>query len=261
MSTSQSPNDPQQPGYGQQGPQGSSGWQPGQQPPPGGWQQPPPGYGQQPPPGGWQQPPQGYGPPPQGWGPPPEPPKRKRRKWPWVLLGLLALLFGGCAVLVSAIGNGVDQATTTAPDPGNAEGGAPAPEAGTPGIGQEAVSGDLTFVVSGLSCSTDRIGTETFGTSPQGQFCTLDVLARNTGDEPATFAGSNATLLNEQGQQFAADTEAAIYLPNAESLYEPINPGNELSSQVVFDVPVETVPTAVELRGGVFSDPATVNLQ
>jgi hypothetical protein len=84
---------------------------------------------------------------------------------------------------------------------------------------------------------------------------------RNTGDEPATFAGSNVTLLNEQGQQFAADIEAAIYLPNAESLYEPINPGNELTSRVVFDVPVETVVTSVELRGGVFSDPITVNLQ
>src|SRR5687767_12902208 len=99
MSTPQYPNNPQQP-------------------PPGGWQQPPPGYPQQPPQGYPQQPPQGYGAP-QGWGPPPEPPKRKRRKWPWVLLGLLALLFGGCAVLVSAIGSGVDQATTTAPDPGN----------------------------------------------------------------------------------------------------------------------------------------------
>lgn len=144
---------------------------------------------------------------------------------------------------MSAIGNGVDQATTTAPDPGNAEGGAPAPEAGTPGIGQEAVSGNLTFVVNGLSRSTDRIGTETIGTSPQGHFCTLDVLVHDTGNE-----------------QFAADTEAAIYLPNAESLYEPINRGNELTGQVVFDVPVETVPTVVELRGGVFSDPVTINL-
>ena len=68
MSTPQYPNDPQQPGYRQQGPQGSLSWQPGQQPPPGGWQQSSQGHGQQPP--------QGYGPPPQGWAPPLEPPKR-----------------------------------------------------------------------------------------------------------------------------------------------------------------------------------------
>lgn len=97
----------QQPGYGQQGPQGP----PPQGPPP---QGPPPGYGypsqQQ---GGFQQgPPPGYGPPqgggfqqqggfpqgpPPGYGPPPQQggfqqqPKKSGAKWIWIILGILVV--------------------------------------------------------------------------------------------------------------------------------------------------------------------------
>ncbi|MFE0176410.1 MmpS family transport accessory protein [Streptomyces sp. NPDC059002] len=53
-------------------------------------------------------PPQGG---PQGWAtPPPVPPQgKKRRKWPWVLLGVLILLVGGCTALVVGIGYEVDK--------------------------------------------------------------------------------------------------------------------------------------------------------
>ncbi|MDJ0379727.1 hypothetical protein [Streptomyces sp. G-G2] len=61
------------------GPPGPRGW--GPRPPRG----PPPG---RPPPGS----------PPQG-----SPPPRGRRRWPWVLLGLLLLLLGGCAVLFTVL--------------------------------------------------------------------------------------------------------------------------------------------------------------
>ncbi|WP_432249727.1 MmpS family transport accessory protein [Streptomyces sanyensis] len=43
------------------------------------------------------------------WGPPrqPAPQPRRRRRWPWVLLGVVVLLAGGCAAVVAVLVNEV----------------------------------------------------------------------------------------------------------------------------------------------------------
>jgi hypothetical protein len=129
------------------------------------------------------------------------------------------------------------------------------------GIGQPAADGDFSFVVNGVDCGTTEIGTEFFNTKAQGQFCIVDLTISNVGDEAQSFFGDNATLFNAQGQEFSADSEAAIYLEDSSSLYEEINPGNSLNSKVVFDVPAGTVPTAIELHDSMFSGGVTVDLQ
>jgi len=83
----------------------------------------------------------------------------------------------------------------------------------------------------------------------------------NIGDSAGTFFGDNTYLLNEAGQQFSADTEAGIYLGDADSLLSEINPGNTLDGQVVFDVPADMAPAAIELHDSAFSGGVTVNLQ
>jgi hypothetical protein len=72
------------------------------------------------------------------------------------------------------------------------------------------------------------------------------------GDEPGSFFGDDQLLI---------DTEAAIYLPESQSLYEEINPGNTLTGTVVFDIPVDAVPAALELHDSKFSGGVTVDLQ
>ncbi|MFD6417137.1 hypothetical protein [Streptomyces sp. NPDC060194] len=90
-------------------PQGAHGQQP---PPPGGttpqWGAPPPGGGpyQAPPPPGGGGPYQG--PPPGGYHPgQPPPEKKKRKKWPWVLLACILLFIGGCAAVTGLFVNSV----------------------------------------------------------------------------------------------------------------------------------------------------------
>jgi hypothetical protein len=105
-----------QPGYGQQPGYGAPppGYEPpqpgygGYEPPPpgyGGYEPPPPGYGAPPPgygaapgyaapgygPPGYEQPPPGYGPP--GYEPPPV---KKRKVWPFVVVGVVLVLCAGC---------------------------------------------------------------------------------------------------------------------------------------------------------------------
>ncbi|GAA4736859.1 DUF4352 domain-containing protein [Modestobacter marinus] len=134
-------------------------------------------------------------------------------------------------------------------------------EPSNPGIGEPAADGKFNFVVNGVDCSATEIGNEYLGTTAQGQFCVVDVTISNIGDEAQSFFGDNAKLFNAEGQEFSADSEAAIYLEDSGSLYEEINPGNSLNSKVIFDVPAGTVPTAIELHDSAFSGGVTVDLQ
>ena len=134
-------------------------------------------------------------------------------------------------------------------------------ESGNAGIGEAAADGKFNFVVNGVDCSATELGDQYFGTTAQGQFYIVDVTISNIGDKAQSFFGDNATLFNAEGQEFSADSEAAIYLADSASLYEEINPGNTLNSKVVFDVPAGTTPTAIELHDSAFSGGVTVDLQ
>ncbi|MEJ5867136.1 DUF4352 domain-containing protein [Pseudokineococcus sp. 5B2Z-1] len=136
----------------------------------------------------------------------------------------------------------------------------PEPEVGV-GLGAPARDGDFEFVVNGVECGETSIGDEFLSTEAQGQFCIVAMSITNIGDSAGTFFGDNTYLLNEAGQQFSADTEAGIYLGDADSLLSEINPGNTLDGQVVFDVPSDMTPTAIELHDSAFSGGVTVQLQ
>jgi hypothetical protein len=243
--------------------------------------QPPYGYptGQGHPPYGYPtgqgQPPYGY---PEGQWAPQTPPKQPFYKNAWFLvvapIATLAIIAfavnGGETDNTSSAASAID-AATIAPESATPESVAPesaAPESveqpaepANPGIGEPAADGDFSFVVSGVDCSLTEIGNSYFGTKAQGQFCVVSVAVTNIGDRPGTFFGDNTTLFNAQGQEFASDTEAAIYLEESASLLEEINPGNTLNSKVVFDVPVGTTPAAIELHDSAFSGGVTVSLQ
>ena len=224
-----------------------------------------------------------------GYGPPPVPPTyppqqgqppygqpqgpEKKPLWKKTWFRVVAALFV-IAVIGSNMGGGKDDAgATTASGAADASGvaedaadtAAPteeaAPEPSNPGIGQPAADGKFSFVVSGVDCSLTEIGSQSFGTKAQGQFCVVSVAVTNIGDKAQSFFGDNASLFNAAGQEFSADSEAAIYLEDSSSLYEEINPGNTLNSKVVFDVPAGTTPTSIELHDSAFSGGVTVSLQ
>lgn len=77
------------------------GWRTMSNSPPPAQQPQQPRWGYQPAPGQaqWGQPPPGYQPYP--------PAPRKRRKWPWITLGALVLIVGGCVAVIAGVSNGV----------------------------------------------------------------------------------------------------------------------------------------------------------
>lgn len=229
--------------------------------------------GQQPPgpqpqsPLGQRQPPQ----PPPGWqGPqPPQPPPPKKpfyKKWWFIAVAALVVLFA-----IIRPGSGNDAADTASPgssasEPAESEsaGSEPAAEETTPevtedpapsapGIGDPVRDGKFEFVVNSVECGLTLIGTADFGVTAQGQFCLVNLSVTNIGNEPQAFFGDNQKLFNEAGQEYSASSEAAIYLPEANSLFQEINPGNQLTGIVVFDIPADAVPVRIELHDSVFS--------
>lgn len=87
----------------------------------------------------------------------------------------------------------------------------------------------------------------------------MSVKVENIGDEPQSFFGDNQHLYIGE-RKYSADTEAAIYLDDAKSLFEEINPGNALEGVIVFDIPAGSKPTRIELHDSAFSGGVTIDL-
>lgn len=120
------------------------------------------------------------------------------------------------------------------------------------GIGREVVDGDLTFVVEAIDCSaTQVVGTST--RTAEGKFCALTLSVKNVGRSPVTFVARSQTLADANERRFEVDPDATADHPaNAgrDMLTPVINPGNELTGVLVFDVPLEDKPTTATLHAG-----------
>ncbi|MHA4852737.1 DUF4352 domain-containing protein [Rhodococcus sp. MSC1_016] len=160
------PQSPQDPNDGEAPQHGAT--------PSGGYPQGYPQQGGYPPYGGY--PPGAY---PQG---PYQQPPKKRRLWPWILVGLFVLAFGGCFAVMASITDS-DDATVT---PGN--GGQPADSgltfAGKQGGDTAAKAGDAVTLDDVTITTNPLFDTTDFAGEPQ--LCTA-VTIKNAGDKPANF--------------------------------------------------------------------------
>lgn len=204
----------------------------GQGPPPGA--APPQGYT---PPQGFP-PPQGYGPQ-YGYGPPPMMPaaRKKRRKWPWILLGifLFCVLVYACS---AAVGGGDTESTA------GGEGTAAEEEAvETVGIGEPGEVGSWIVTVNGIE-TTGTIGDGYAQEQAQGEFAVVDLTVENGGAETTYFDESALSLIDADGNEHSAG-----YVPGGDEFFlEQINPGNQASGRVAFDIPEGTEPVALEIE-------------
>lgn len=212
-----------------------------------------------------------WGPAPVGWQLWVEEPKKRswfaRHK---ILTGIAALVL--MVGFVNAVSGGddkqvADPALVDAPvgaaqaDPAAAQQAAPAeaPKKEAPKedpvvpVGTAAKDGDFEFTVTKSSCGKTELGDQYLNKQAQGQFCEVGVTVKNVGKKPGTFGYSDATVFDATGQQFAADTDAMFYDPKNSVFYEQINPGNKLTGTLVFDVPAETKPAHIQLKGSMFS--------
>lgn len=129
----------------------------------------------------------------------------------------------------------------------------PQPPAGFGTMNQEVLDGSLSFTVTSIDCGATQVTGGPSTRTAQGKFCVLALTLRNTGRTPVTFQGRAQMLQDTQQRTFGPDTAATAAHPaNAgrDMLAPVVNPGNELSGVLVFDVPADVTLVGVSLRSG-----------
>jgi hypothetical protein len=193
-----------------------------------------------------------------------------------IVLSVLGLLIG--IGIVGALTSGDDSGSGGAQAPvvqkqeadGKADGGKatkpteaaeePAAEPELPGVGDAVRDGKFEFTVTKVEPGVQEIGDEFLSQEAQGQFVLVHLTVENIGNESQYFDGNNVTAYDAENREFAADTEAAIYLDDSNSFLNEINPGNSVDGVVVFDVPADVELSQLELHDSVFSGGVEVTL-
>ncbi|MEU1244084.1 DUF4352 domain-containing protein [Micromonospora parva] len=162
------------------------------------------------------------------------------------------------ATAVVALGCG-SGATDKASSSGGAEAGDKA--ATTAKIGQPARDGKFEFTVKSSKCGVAKIGSEPLAQKAQGQFCLVTLNVKNIGKEAQMFDGSSQKAYAADGTEYSADSGAAIYAnKNADTFLNDINPGNQVTGVVVFDIPKNAKLAKLELHDSMFSGGVDVAL-
>ncbi|PZG12551.1 DUF4352 domain-containing protein [Micromonospora craterilacus] len=128
-------------------------------------------------------------------------------------------------------------------------------------IGDSARDGKFEFTVKSNKCGVKKVGSDLLGAKAQGQFCLVTINVKNIGKEAQMFDGSSQKAYAADGTEYSADGEAAIYAnKNAETFLNNINPGNQVTGVVVFDIPKDVKLPKLKLHDSMFSGGVTVAL-
>jgi len=128
-------------------------------------------------------------------------------------------------------------------------------------IGAPVRDGKFEFTVTAVKCGIAKIGDSVLNKTAQGQFCEVTLTVKNIGKEQQTFDGSNQQAFDAAGTKYSNDGTAELYANSASQTFlEAINPGNQVSGIVVFDVPKTTKLTRLELHDSAFSGGVSVDI-
>lgn len=180
---------------------------------------------------------------------------KKRRRWPWIVLGVVVVL-----VLIghfSGGGNNTQTQSSTSTAPAQTTTRA-APSVS--GIGQEARDGKFAFTVTSVN-TAKTVGdpsNEFMQKTAQGVYVVVSMTVKNIGKQSQSYFGDNQKLKEGTGREFSADSEADLWMN--EGIQTDINPGNQVYVRVAFDVPSGTQPSEIELHDSMFSGGVTVKL-
>ncbi len=133
----------------------------------------------------------------------------------------------------------------------------PAPAA--PGLNASVRDGKFEFVVTKVDCGKSQVGSNPLVKKAQGQFCLVSLTVKNVANESQYLDGGSQMAMDAQGRKFSADSTAGIYLGDQGNTFlTPINPGNSVQGQVVFDIPKDAKIVKIELHDSPFSQGVAV---
>lgn len=155
-----------------------------------------------------------------------------RNVWPWVVLGVILLMFGGCATMCSSLAN----------------------KAGNSGIGQSTAKLGAQVRDGEFAFSVMDKGVVDSGPipTPRGEWFYVTLSVTNIGNEPQSFFVQNQKLIDSQGREYAADAMAALRM-NEDAMALNLGPGFNIIVRVPFDVPPGTQPEYIVVHDSAFS--------
>jgi hypothetical protein len=177
------------------------------------------------------------------------------------VIGVIILL----AIIGGAVGGGKKTNTNTGSNGDSSKPNTAKTEnkATTAKLNEVARDGKFEFTVASVECGKPSVGTNEYLTKQaQGQFCLVNITAKNIGSEAQTFDSSSQYLYDAANSKFSADGTASLYAnPQGSTFLNQINPGNSVSGILVFDVPKDKTPITAELHDSPFSGGVKVALQ
>lgn len=191
------------------------------------------------------------GPPGQPYGYAPQQPPKKRRKWPWIVGGLVIVMIAGCVGIFAIFVGGAKVVSDAANEMDKNQQGKNA-IAGK--MNEPAKDGKFQFTVTKMKCGVASVGPDGFGEKAQGEFCLIDVQIKNVADTAEIFNDSSQQATDAKGAVYSVDSGAATYANgDASTFLEEINPGNTVKGVLVFDVPKGTKLTSVVLHESMYT--------
>lgn len=119
----------------------------------------------------------------------------------------------------------------------------------TVAVGQAGRDGAFEFTVSRIECGVARVGDSFVNQAATGQYCLTELTIHNVGKRPATFADALQRGYGPDGDRYAPDSAAGILANSEQQLFQnQINPGNQVTGVVVYDIPRESHIAELELH-------------
>ncbi|GIE35472.1 Mpr protein [Actinoplanes italicus] len=211
----------------------------------------PPSYGQPPEPPQYGTPPPGHpaGPPQFGAYPAPmQQPPKKRKKWPFIVGGIVLVMILGCVGIFALFVGGAAKVAEDLDDNQSGK------NAAAGEMNKPATDGKFQFTVTGMKCGVAEVGGEFANEKAQGEFCLIDVTIKNVGTSAEIFNDGSQKAYDGANTEYSVDSGAAIFANEDSSTFlEQINPGNSVKGKLVFDVPSGTKLTSVVLHESAFT--------
>ncbi len=182
-------------------------------------------------------------------------PKKKGRKWPWVVGGLI-LFF----IVVGSSGSEKAKENTGAPNEKTEQ---KAPEK-TPGLNEPVQSKDVTWTVTGaksrgsvLKGSQSRYPSFQESKTTTGKYIEVEVKVENTGDDLASITAP--TLVDSKDRKYTNASDVSAWIPADKDfmILTNLQPNLPKSYVFIYEVPADAV--GLQLKVGVFS-PKVIDL-
>lgn len=206
-------------------------------------------------------------------------PRKRGNGAVWATVGALALLALGAGLWSNQTEDTSTASPTSVPAAGGQTGtdltGAPAvptsapgatttgavttvPEEYLAGLNQPVVDGALQYTVRSVDCSLTELDGRA---ASRGRWCVAAVTVVNQGTAAATMPPAEQKLMDVQGREYAADAAAAPALGEpGTAVWQPVQPGAEMTGQMAFDMPEDAEPRRLELHNSEGTTGSMVNI-